>query len=296
MCTITLTLRVKTLDNLYKRAFTLIMQLFTLNRLQHHPFPVATTLRDSLVLLYAVDARVLQPYCPPGLVLEQVGPYALVAVATVHATDLRLRGTPTWMGRDFVLTGYRVVVKFRAPDGTVRRALCIIRSDTDSRLMVAAGNVFTEYNYRRAAIHPTHEGSWYQVQVGPIGGGVALQARARIDGDDDVLPESSPFSSVRQARRHTGPLPWTVSHDASLDSFVAVHGHRGSWKPRLVNADVSVCTFFDQAEFVGQEVRLAAAFYVEVVDYSWDRGILLPAGEASITGTHSSVEVHDDDV
>ncbi len=270
------------------------MQSFTLNRLKHHPFPVATTLRHSLVLLYAVDARVLQPFCPPGLELELVGSFGLVAVATVHATDLRLRGTPTWMGRDFTLTGYRVVVKFRVPDGTVRRALCIIRSDTNRRLMVMGGNVFTEYNYRRAAIHTSHEGSWYKVQVGPVGGGVALQARARIDVED-VLPETSPFSSVRHARRHTGPLPWTVSHDASLDSYVAVHGHRGTWKPRLVEADVSVCTFFDRPEFVGHDVRLAAAFYVDAVDYSWDRGILLPASAASITGARSG-EVHDDDV
>lgn len=270
------------------------MQLFTLNRLKHHPFPVATTLRDSLVLLYAVDARVLQPYCPPGLELELVGPYGLVAVAAVHATDLRLRGMPTWMGRDFTLTGYRVVVKFRAPDGTVRRALRIIGSDTDSRLMVAGGNMFTEYNYRRAVIRTSHEGCWYEVQVGPVDGGVALQARARIDVDD-VLPQSSPFSSVRQARRHTGPLPWTVSHDASMNSYVGVHGHRGSWRPRLVDADVSVCTFFDRPEFVGHEVRLAAAFYVDAVDYSWDRGTLLPASAASLTG-HASVEVHDDDV
>jgi Uncharacterized conserved protein (COG2071) len=253
-----------------------------LARTQCHPFPVATTLRSSLVLLYAVDAARLEPFCPPGLALERVADDGLIAVATVQAEDLRLRGAPPWLGRSFMLTGYRVVVRFRSPDGTIRRALRIIQSDTDSRLMCLGGNIFTEYNYRRAEIVTSHTGPTYSVRIGG-NEGTTLDVTARIDVDDQ-LPVSSPFTTPRQARRYTGPLPWTVTQSKATGSFVAVRGRRGQWKPRLVTAEVRTCTFFDRPEFAGATPRLAAVFYIDAVPYSWDTGVRLSAEAVAVGG------------
>jgi uncharacterized protein YqjF (DUF2071 family) len=258
--------------------------------LQRHPFAVTTTLRDSLVLLYAVDAKVLEQLCPPGLGLERLGSYGLVALATVRASDVRPRGLPARFGRDFMLTGYRVVVRFRAPDGSIRRALCILQSDTDSSVMCAGGNVFTEYGYRRRKISTAHSGNNYSVHIASEGL-VELSLTADIT-TDDVLPESSPFGTPREARRYTGPLPWTVGYLDALDSFIAVRGHRDSWRPRLVSVDVHASTFFEQSPFAGHEVRLAAAFYINAVDYSWDRGVRLTPQQVSIV---NSEPVDEDD-
>ena len=41
-------------------------------RLQRHPVPMATTLRDSFALLYAVDTATLSTFCPPDLELETI--------------------------------------------------------------------------------------------------------------------------------------------------------------------------------------------------------------------------------
>jgi hypothetical protein len=265
-------------------------------RMQCHPFPIATTLRDSLVLLYAVDAEVLQQFCPPGLELERVGTFGMVALATVQASNVRPRGAPSWFGRDFMLTGYRVVVRFRAPDGTIRRALRIIQSDTDSAVMRFGGNVFTEYGYRRRAISTGHAGDTYSVHIANKGI-VELAITADV-ATDEVLPVGSPFSSTREARRYTGPLPWTIGYIEDLDSFIAVRGHRTSWKPRLVSVNVDVCTFFDQSPFRGHEAKLAAAFYMESVDYSWDRGVRLTPEEVSVAqpaGKGESEPIEEDD-
>ncbi len=264
-------------------------------KLQRHPFAIATTLQDSLVLLYAVDAEVLEQFCPPGLELERVGEYGLVALATVRASKVRPRGLPARFGRDFMLTGYRVVVRFRAPDNSVRRALCILQSDTDSAVMQLGGNLFTEYGYRRRNISTRRTRDIYYVHISSRD---AVELKITADtGTDDVLPEGSPFASVREARRYTGPLPWTVGYLKAIDSFIAVRGHRASWKPRLVSVTVDTSTFFEQPPFVGCEIKLAAAFYIEAVDYSWDRGVRLTRQQVSIVqqAGESAAEPADED-
>ncbi len=269
-------------------------------QLQRHPFAISTTLNDSLVLLYAVDAGVLERFVPPGLELERVGSYGLVALATVRASKVRPRGFPSRFGSDFMLTGYRVVVRFRAPDGSIRRALRILQSDTDSALMAFGGNLFTEYGYRRRKIATEHRGANYSVRI-ESRQGIELDISADVSSDDK-LPAGSPFGSTREARRYTGPLPWTVGYITDLDSFVAVRGHRDSWKPRLVDVDVRTCTFFDSPIFDGSKPALAAAFYLDGVPYSWDRGLrMTPAqvrvGAAPEGTSRSSVtqEVLEDD-
>jgi Uncharacterized conserved protein (COG2071) len=262
-----------------------------LTGLQRHPFPLETTLTDSFVMLYAVDAKALERFCPPGLALERVGQYGLVALATVRAKALRLRGTPSWAGRDFMLTGYRVIVRFRAPDGTVRRALRIIQSDTDSRAMTIGGNIFTEYNYRRTSIVTTHLADQYAIQIGSEPN-ISLIASAHIN-EDNVLPTSSPFRSPQEARRYTGPLPWTVGYVAPSNTFVAVRGHRGQWRPRLVQPKVERNTFFERPEFRDAEIRLAAGFFIDQVSYSWDKGIRLSASAVALP---VGEEAHDDEI
>jgi Uncharacterized conserved protein (COG2071) len=257
-----------------------------LDRLKRHPFALETTLTDSFVLLFAVDATVLQQYCPPGLVLETYGNYGLVALATVRAVGLRPRGAPSWMGGDFMLTGYRVVVRFRAPDGSIRRALRIIQSDTDRSSMKVGGNLFTEYNYAQNKIVAKHDDPWYSVRIQSSDAQRDLHIRGRIDVDEH-LPATSPFLSTREARRYTGPLPWTVGYIESSDSFVAVRGHRQAWKPRLVEAEVETCSFFAQSQFREVDVQLAAAFYIDAVKYSWDRGIRMSRSEASVSLANS---------
>jgi hypothetical protein len=269
--------------------------------LQRHPFPMVTTLRDSFVLLYAVDVDALASFCPPGLDLERIptpnGDAGLIAVATVRAQALRPRGTPQRLGRDFHLTGYRVIVKFRSPDRTIRRALRIISSDTDSRLMAVGGNIFTEYTYDRATITSGYDASrsTYSIRIAR-NQKAALDATARIT-NEDFLPPSSPFPNARAARRFTGPLPWTVAYDQYADAYVAVRGHRSEWHPRLVQVDVRTCSFFDRPEFNGFEPTVAAAFYLDDVAYSWDRGIVIARADGcvDIHSPSTNVDAVDDD-
>src|SRR5580693_1468897 len=117
-----------------------------LHLLKRHPFPVQAFFRQSLVLTYAFPASVLQPLLPPGLSLDTYGDYGFLAIALVQTQKLRPSFLPAALGRDFFLSGYRIFA--RLASGASLRGLHILRSDTDSRWMAAAGNLLTHYHYR----------------------------------------------------------------------------------------------------------------------------------------------------
>jgi hypothetical protein len=53
-----------------------------------------------------------------------------------------------------------------------------------------------------------------------------------------------------------------------------VRGVRSSWDPQPVSVEVHELAFF--SKLFGEAATLANAFYVEGVDYRWERGQLLP--------------------
>src|SRR4051812_45952931 len=81
--------------------------------LRRHPFPVEAFFRWSLVLAYAVPKDALAPLLPRGLTLDTYDDtWGFLAVALVQTEDLRPRGFPRALGRDFFLSGYRVFARF----------------------------------------------------------------------------------------------------------------------------------------------------------------------------------------
>ena len=246
-----------------------------LYRLRRHPLRVLAHFDDSLVLTYALPAKVLEPLLPPGLAVDTYDGYGFVAVAMVQTRDLRPALVPRVFGRNFFLTGYRVFAKFKTPDGRTIRGLRILRSDADSSLMVAAGNLLTHYNYRRcdATVDATPEK--LVVVVRTPGAEADVEVSADLTGGE-VLPASSPFRTMRDARRFAGPLPYTFDYESQTHSIVAIKGVRENWSPRLVNVDVRRLAFFDDARFRGVTPILASAFHVRDIPYSWLRGVRFP--------------------
>src|SRR6516225_7504179 len=118
-----------------------------ISRLQRHPFGVEAFFRRSLVLTYAVPTSALAGLVGPGLELDTYDDWGFLAIAMVQTQDLRPRGFPRWLGRDFFLSGYRIFTRLIRPGQSTLRGLRILRSDTDRRMMASLGNLFTHYNY-----------------------------------------------------------------------------------------------------------------------------------------------------
>ena len=184
--------------------------------LRRHPLPVRTRFGHSLVLTYALPPAVLAPLVAPGLALDTYEApdgtaHAFVAVGVVSALRLRPAGLPATCGRDYVLTGYRIITRFPTPAGRTMRGLQILRSDTDRPAMVVGGNLLTRYHYRLARIRFEATGSWLRAEIRSRDGHADLTVTADLGTRPAPLPPGSPFATVTDARRFAGPLPYTFS-------------------------------------------------------------------------------------
>jgi hypothetical protein len=248
--------------------------------LQRHPIPMACNFDHCLVVAWALPEHVLEPLVPPGLDLDTYDSrWGFVAIALVQTRHLRPAFLPAWAGRDYALTGYRIFVKYRDQTGRTRRGLHILRSDTDKRSMKLGGNLLTHYRYRLADIHMTPAEDELAVRITTPAAEADLNVVAHLAGQPAPLPASSPFRSDRDARRFAGPLPWTFDYEPRTRSIVMIRGRRSHWQPRQVAVEVKTCRFLEQVPFAAAGPRLASAFHIAGIDYSWDRGARVPIGQ-----------------
>jgi hypothetical protein len=142
--------------------------------------------------------------------------------------------------------------------------------------MRTGGNVLTHYNYQLADIDIDARGDQLEVRIDTPNCDADLHVLAHLADGPAPLPATSPFASANDARRFAGPLPWTFDHERQTDAIVMIHGRRSRWHPQPVAVDVRTCAFLEHEPFGPAEPRLANAFHVEDVDYSWDRGNRVP--------------------
>jgi hypothetical protein len=242
-----------------------------LHLLKRHPIPISAFFRHSLVLTYAFPPEILQPLLPAGLVLDTYRGLAFLAIALVQTKDLRPSFLPAAMGCDFFLSGYRIFT--RLAGGTQsKRGLRILRSDTDSAQMVFGGNLLTHYNYHLCEAileERDHEIHW---TIRTPNAKADLEVRARLSEDPAPLPDGSPFSTMKEARRFAGPLPYTFDYEEATNSIIGIRAMRQIWNPKPVAVEILSNTFLHQEPFCRAEPILANAFHVQDVPYQWQRG------------------------
>jgi hypothetical protein len=248
--------------------------------LRRHPIPIQAFFRHSLVLTYAYPEELLRPLLPPGLVLDAYEGNGFVAIALVQTESLRPVGVPRALGRDFFLSGYRIFSRYRRPDGKILRGLRIIRSDADNRVMVWGGNFFTHYRYRHCRVTTSRTRETLDIRVDTPNGEADLTVRAFVGAPAAAPPPGSPFPDLHVARRFAGPLPFTFDYEPESNQMVIIEGVRQSWNPIPVRVEVSRCTFLEKPPFDATAPCLANAFFLENVDYSWKRGVVVPLATA----------------
>jgi hypothetical protein len=234
--------------------------------LRTHPFAVDAFFDHSLVLTYALPVATLQPVIPDCLALDSWNEkWGFVAAAFVSTRHLRPAGFPAWMGRNFILAGYRIFVRYTDVRGRRLRGLYIIRSVTNKRIMSFAGNLFTHYHYKTADLKMS----------GPAGRILVSSKKERIHIEADcsseaILPAGSVFDTWQQARRFAGPLPFTFSADEKNNQVVIIEGVRESWTPQPINIVQEQVGWLQQKGFA--EKKLASAFLVSHIPYRWKKG------------------------
>lgn len=238
-----------------------------LDFLKDHPFAVESFFDTSLVLTYAVPKQQVQKLIPDCLDLDTFeDTWAFIAVAMVKTRHLRPKGFPEFMGNNFVLTGYRIFVKYNTSYGKRLRGLYIIGSETDKLKMTFLGNIFTHYKYKTTDIRFVQQGDSINVKSKKSKLSVQVMERS----DEVMLPKGSPFIDWKQARRFAGPLPFTFTYNDSKKEVLIIEGVREDWTPKAVEVTHSSVGFIDSLNLEG--VVLANAFVIHNIPYSWKKG------------------------
>jgi uncharacterized protein YqjF (DUF2071 family) len=238
-----------------------------LSSLKDHPFAVEAHFESSLVLTFAVAKEQLQNRIPECLQLDTFqDKFAFVAVAMVQTKDLRPKGFPKFMGKDFFLIGYRVFVRYTNSAGKSLRGLYIMKSETDKASMVFFGNIFTHYNYTTTDIKKAEHQNTKEFSS------KKSKFKITIDTTEEAvsLPEHSPFAEWREARRFAGPLPFTFTYNKETKEVLIVEGVRQNWTPNPVRVVDFNFDYLDALKL--ENPILSNAFIIRNIPYYWKKG------------------------
>ncbi len=238
-----------------------------MNWLKNHPFAVETYFESSIVLTYAIAKEEVQSLIPDCLELDTFDDkWAFIALAMVSTKALRPKGFSKAMGNDFFLIGYRVFVRYTDKRGKSLRGLYILKSETNKSKMSFFGNIFTHYNYTTTDIRFRKEGEQLTVQSHKS----ALNVTVNSGADDIVLPQNSPFSNWKEARRFAGPLPFTFTVNEAKKEVLIIEGVRQNWQPQPLQVEKASVGFVKSKGF--KNIQLANAFVVSNIPYYWKKG------------------------
>jgi uncharacterized protein YqjF (DUF2071 family) len=231
-----------------------------------NPFAVNAWFDYSCTLTFAVPREGIASRLPSCLVPDVFeDKWAFVAVAVVRTRRLRPAGLPAFLGHDFVLVGYRYFVRYRSASGRIFRGLYILRSETDKKQMEWLGNLFTRYRYVETGVRVTERDERLRIAAPRTGLEIEVDLTERGD-----LPEGSPFKSWEDARKFSGPLPFTFTCEAEKKRVLIVEGVRSDWKPQPVRVLRHDIPFL--AELGHGNAILANAFVVRNIPYHWKKG------------------------
>jgi hypothetical protein len=251
-----------------------------LTHLRTHPFPVVARFERVVAVSFAFPEAVLRPLVPNALEIDAYEGLGFVTVAMVWTKQLRPAGLPAFLGQDFFLAGYRVFTRLRDDSGRRLRGLKIMRSETDKRRMVWAGNLLTRYYYRHVSVVIQESGAETRVQTSLGDGTPTLDLTFESRAESVSLPKGSPFPDWHAARLFAGPMPFTFSPESD-GTFVVIEGSRQDWVPRPVVVKQWRVGLFDEPPLLGTTPVLANAFAVEGVSYRWEKGRIVRPGSAT---------------
>lgn len=235
--------------------------------LKTHPFAVTAFFESSLVLTFAVPKEELQELIPECLALDTFNDkLAFVAIAMVQTKALRPAAFPKIFGNDFFLIGYRIFVRYTTNSGKELRGLFILKSETDKKKMEIFGNIFTNYKYTTTDISQIKSFASTKIK--------SIQSKFEIEVEtetkDALLPQNSPFSNWKEARRFAGPLPFTFTYNAKTKNVLIIEGVRQNWQPtpvKVINYNISFLHLLNL-----KQVLLANAFIIKNIPYYWKKG------------------------
>lgn len=179
---------------------------------------------------------------------------------------MRPKGAPAVLGVSYWHVGYRLYARFQPKSGPAVEGLYFARSDCDSPLMTAAGNLLTDYHFHTAPIEVHEEDRC--VEIGIASPDSPAHAELCLVAPAQLSPYSA-FCTLDEAAAFLKYKPFGLSvHPGGKVSVVRIVRDESAWKYRLVKVQSQRWAFF-----ADKTVRPEICYAVAPIRYQWNRAV-----------------------
>lgn len=233
-----------------------------------NPFTMAGTLERCWLFAYrTTEAAARRHLSSPGALWAKPvlhGGHAYWSVVVCRIRGMRPLPLPRALGISYWHVAYRLYARVRLESGEEVEGLYFLRSDCDSRLIAAGGNLLTDFRFHTARVEAREEGPRVTLMVeSPEAPGHAVLRR-----DLPVkLPAGSPFPDVPAAVAALKYHPVALS-PAGPERVVLLPIGRdeAAWHSRAVHVEHAAWGFL-----LEEPAELELCVEVDPIDYRWLR-------------------------
>lgn len=234
-------------------------------KLPRHPFAMRGRIEQCWIFVHRTLAENVRGLLPDTLSPITHGGFAFWNIVVCRLSGMRPPPFPASVGLGYWHVAYRLHVRASSRSLADLAGLYFIRSDCDRRLVATAGNLLTDFHFRRTEISVHARGPAVEGRVAAADG----TATFRIDrAATPQLADGSPFNSLEEAAEALEYPPRALSPDSG-DALWVVHVRRdpAAWRWRNVVVTEERWPFF-----VGRETAPELCYEVEPIEYHWERG------------------------
>lgn len=171
---------------------------------------------------------------------------------------------PAASGVSYWHAAYRLYVRFHPPAARPVEGLYFVRSDCDSRLICAAGNLLTDFRFSFAPIGCQERQEQVELSIHAPQAPAHVLLERRSPG---ALPAHSAFSSLAEAKAFLEYEPFGIGvSPAGEVNVVPVQRDEDAWQTSLRRVKTAAWGFFKE-----KDVRPEICYEAAPIDYRWQR-------------------------
>jgi len=212
---------------------------------------------------YRIPAQQLTDQAPKPLQLVTKGGFGFVNVVISELAHIRPLGLPAFVGMRYWHIAYRIYVRFCPQAADPIEGLYFLRSDADSRMMVAGGNLLTDFRFHVCRVENRQSGTERTLKVDSSDAPAIVRLCYAMEPQ---VALGSPFADLNEAQAFLKYKPAGISVNRRGVDVLRITRDEAAWRSKLihvVDADFAFLKPFD--------ATLEACYEVEPVHYRWNR-------------------------